>query len=37
MRNLAQAPLSITASRAEVDIERAIFDEIEHEYLYSDI
>ena len=36
MRNLRTGSIIDYRFRAEVDIERAIFDEIEHEYLYSD-
>src|SRR5258708_23042202 len=36
MRNLRTGSIIDYRVRAEVDIERAIFDEIEHEYLYSD-
>jgi elongation factor P len=36
MRNLRTGSIIDYRFRAEVDIERAIFDEIEHEYLYQD-
>jgi len=36
MRNLRSGSIIDYRFRAEDDIERAIFDEIEHEYLYSD-
>src|SRR6267378_4442584 len=36
IRNLRTGSIIDYRFRAEVDIERAIFDEIEHEYLYSD-
>ena len=36
MRNLRTGSIIDYRFRAEVDIERAVFDEIEHEYLYSD-
>src|SRR5258705_10465297 len=36
MRNLRTGSIIDYRFRAEVDIERAIFDEIDHEYLYSD-
>ena len=36
MRNLRTGSIIDYRFRAEVDVERAVFDEIEHEYLYSD-
>ena len=36
MRNLRSGSIIDYRFRAEDDIERAIFDEVEHEYLYSD-
>src|SRR5260370_27966279 len=36
MRNLRSGSIIAYRFRAEDDIERAIFDEVEHEYLYSD-